>query len=217
MARIPTPWAEVLTLGDQRFGILVGGPFDGRCYPLHDGTPTMLDVPGPVGRPAGHPAVRPARTGYYRHAGTVASPDVSAAWPRRRHPVRTAGRTGWGAGRGPVHSWAALILPAPPPWGAVQTRGGDVEGVRMHAHPARRGRRGPGRHGGRADHQGHRARGRRGRRRSTGGAAGASRTRSTDQNEGYYVVVRFSAEPSVATRSSSGCSSWPTRSSGTRS
>jgi hypothetical protein len=30
----PIPWAEVLTLGDTRFGVLVVGPFDGRCYPL---------------------------------------------------------------------------------------------------------------------------------------------------------------------------------------
>jgi hypothetical protein len=43
------PWAEVLRLGDQRFGILTGGPFDGRCFPLMDGTPTVLDVPGPEG------------------------------------------------------------------------------------------------------------------------------------------------------------------------
>ena len=43
------PWAQVLTLGDQRFGILMGGPFDGRCYPLMDGTPDVLDVPGPEG------------------------------------------------------------------------------------------------------------------------------------------------------------------------
>jgi len=42
------PWAEVLTLGDTRFGVLVGGPFDGRCYPLPAGrTPLTLDVPGP--------------------------------------------------------------------------------------------------------------------------------------------------------------------------
>jgi hypothetical protein len=75
MARIPTPWAEVLTLGDQRFGILVGGPFDGRCYPL-SGTPTTLDVPGPV---AGAATVRYVlRDGYYRHQ-EVASPERSAA------------------------------------------------------------------------------------------------------------------------------------------
>src|SRR5205823_3095411 len=28
------PWAQLLTLGDARFGILAGGPFDGRCYPI---------------------------------------------------------------------------------------------------------------------------------------------------------------------------------------
>jgi hypothetical protein len=43
------PWAEVLTLGDTRFGVLAGGAFDGRCYPLPDGeTPTILNVPGPT-------------------------------------------------------------------------------------------------------------------------------------------------------------------------
>jgi hypothetical protein len=42
------PWAEVLTLGDTRFGVLAGGPFDGRCYPLPAGeTPIVLDVPAP--------------------------------------------------------------------------------------------------------------------------------------------------------------------------
>ena len=41
------PWAEVLTLGDTRFGVLAGGPFDGRCYPLPEGrTPVVLAVPG---------------------------------------------------------------------------------------------------------------------------------------------------------------------------
>jgi len=45
---VSTPWAEVLTLGDTRFGVLAGGPFDGRCYPLPDGEiPLVLDVPGP--------------------------------------------------------------------------------------------------------------------------------------------------------------------------
>jgi len=75
MARTPTPWAQVLTLGDQRFGILVGGPFDGRFFPL-TGTPPLLDVPGPV---AGAAAVRYVlRNGYYRHQ-EVASPRRSAA------------------------------------------------------------------------------------------------------------------------------------------
>jgi len=46
--QVTQPWAEVLTLGDTRFGVLAGGPFDGRCYPLPEGrTPTVLDVPGP--------------------------------------------------------------------------------------------------------------------------------------------------------------------------
>src|SRR5207237_1372070 len=41
------PWAQLLTLGDARFGILAGGPFDGRCYPLpEDHVPRELDVPG---------------------------------------------------------------------------------------------------------------------------------------------------------------------------
>ena len=60
------PWAQVLTLGDQRFGILMGGPFDGRCYPLIDGTPTALDVPGPEGRPGSVRYV--LHEGFYRYA-----------------------------------------------------------------------------------------------------------------------------------------------------
>lgn len=62
------PWAEVLTLGDARFGILVGGPFDGRCYPLPDGVvPRSLTVPG-LGRPGDHPTERYVlRDGLYRH------------------------------------------------------------------------------------------------------------------------------------------------------
>jgi hypothetical protein len=66
MNNAPTtaPWAQVLTLGDQRFGILVGGPFDGRCFPL-TGTPHTLDVPALVD---GAPRVRYVlRDGYYRH------------------------------------------------------------------------------------------------------------------------------------------------------
>jgi len=47
------PWAEVLTLGDTRFGVLAGGPFDGRCFPLPDGeTPLVLDVPGSAPGPS---------------------------------------------------------------------------------------------------------------------------------------------------------------------
>jgi hypothetical protein len=63
----PTPRAEVLTLGDTRFGVLVGGPFDGRCYPLPDGgTPLLLDVPG-VG-PGSTPTLRyELRDGLYRY------------------------------------------------------------------------------------------------------------------------------------------------------
>jgi len=38
-------WANVITLGNARFGQLHGGPFDGRCYPLGDGTPDVLHVP----------------------------------------------------------------------------------------------------------------------------------------------------------------------------
>ena len=51
-ARERTPWAEVVMLGDTRFGLLEGGPFDGRCYPLLEGTPAALDVPGPGHDPA---------------------------------------------------------------------------------------------------------------------------------------------------------------------
>ena len=62
-----TPWAEVLTLGDTRWGVLVGGPFDGRCYPLPEGrTPLVLDVPGPG--PGFMPALRyELRDGLYRY------------------------------------------------------------------------------------------------------------------------------------------------------
>jgi hypothetical protein len=62
------PWAEVLTLGDARFGILVGGPFDGRCYPLLDGTPTVLDIPGPEGAQTPGTVRYVLREGYYRYA-----------------------------------------------------------------------------------------------------------------------------------------------------
>jgi hypothetical protein len=60
------PWAEVLTLGDARFGVLAGGPFDGRCYPLPDGQiPLRLDVPGPGPGPG--PMLRYVlRDGLYR-------------------------------------------------------------------------------------------------------------------------------------------------------
>jgi hypothetical protein len=61
------PWAEVLTLGDTRFGVLAGGPFDGRCYPLPEGpTPEVLVVPGPG--PGATPALRYVlRDGLYRY------------------------------------------------------------------------------------------------------------------------------------------------------
>lgn len=72
------PWANVLTLGDARFGVLVGGPFDGRCYPLLEGTPEVLDVPGPTG--PGQPAtVRYVlREGLYRYAGAAAAAQPAA-------------------------------------------------------------------------------------------------------------------------------------------
>lgn len=61
------PWAEVLTLGDTRFGVLAGGPFDGRCYPLPDGpTPEVLVVPGP-GSGASAPLRYVLRDGLYRY------------------------------------------------------------------------------------------------------------------------------------------------------
>jgi hypothetical protein len=64
----PAPWAELLTLGDTRFGVLAGGPFDGRCYPLPDGeTPVVLDVPAP--RP-GPPLRYVLRDGLYRYQHT---------------------------------------------------------------------------------------------------------------------------------------------------
>ena len=74
MTETPTPWADVITLGDARFGHLEGGPFDGRCYPLFDGTPAALDVPvdGPAGR-GQPPTVRYVlRDGRYRYADEAA-------------------------------------------------------------------------------------------------------------------------------------------------
>jgi hypothetical protein len=72
------PFAQVLCLGDARFGILVGGPFDGRCYPLLDTTPEVLDVPGL--ETDGPPEVLRyvLREGYYRYAGIVV-PELPAA------------------------------------------------------------------------------------------------------------------------------------------
>ena len=64
--RETAPWAEVLTLGDTRFGVLAGGPFDGRCYPLPEGsTPEILDVPG-AGTGASPPVRYVRRDGLYR-------------------------------------------------------------------------------------------------------------------------------------------------------
>ena len=64
-AAASAPWAEVLTLGDTRFGVLAGGPFDGRCYPLPDGeTPLVLDVPGTT---AGSSLRYVLRDGLYRY------------------------------------------------------------------------------------------------------------------------------------------------------
>jgi len=79
MRNTTTPWAQVLSLGDARFGILTGGPFDGRCYPLPDGdVPRELSVPGPRG-PGQAVVVRYVlRDGLYRYVG-AARPAVSAA------------------------------------------------------------------------------------------------------------------------------------------
>jgi len=68
----PNAWAHVITLGTARFGQLQGGPFDGRCYPLGDGTPDVLHVPVEgVDRPATAPrTIRyELRDGIYRFAG----------------------------------------------------------------------------------------------------------------------------------------------------
>jgi hypothetical protein len=76
---IDQPGAQLLTLGDARFGVLAGGPFDGRCYPLPDGAiPQELSVPGP--RRPGQPTVirYVLRDGLYRYAG-AARPAVPAA------------------------------------------------------------------------------------------------------------------------------------------
>ncbi|MDP9300303.1 MAG: hypothetical protein M3P43_05330 [Actinomycetota bacterium] len=66
------PWAQLLTLGDARFGILAGGPFDGRCYPLAEGpVPRELHVPG-LGAPKQPSIVRYVlRDGLYRYAGVA--------------------------------------------------------------------------------------------------------------------------------------------------
>ena len=65
MTKRMQPWAEVLTLGETRFGVLAGGPFDGRCYPLPDGgTPVVLAVPGPS---AGESLRYVLRDGLYRY------------------------------------------------------------------------------------------------------------------------------------------------------
>jgi len=73
------PRAEVLSLGDARFGILAGGPFDGRCYPLPEGTvPRELLVPGLVAREQPSRVRYVLRDGLYRYAG-VARQAVPAA------------------------------------------------------------------------------------------------------------------------------------------
>jgi hypothetical protein len=71
MNETTTPWADTITLGDARFGQLDGGPFDGRCYPLLDGTPVVLDVPidGPPGRGTARTIRYVLREGRYRFAG----------------------------------------------------------------------------------------------------------------------------------------------------
>ena len=80
MNETTTPWADVITLGDARFGQLEGGPFDGRCYPLLDGTPAVLDVP--ADGPSGYgrvPTIRYVlRDGRYRYADE-ARPAMPAA------------------------------------------------------------------------------------------------------------------------------------------
>ena len=70
MNETTTPWADVITLGDARFGQLEGGPFDGRCYPLLHGTPAVLDVPidGPPGRGPARTIRYVLRDGRYRFA-----------------------------------------------------------------------------------------------------------------------------------------------------
>ena len=66
--RQTAPWAEVLTLGDTRFGVLAGGPFDGRCYPLPEGSTRRCSM---YRARAGHVAAAPLRyvlrDGLYRY------------------------------------------------------------------------------------------------------------------------------------------------------
>ncbi len=75
------PWVDVVTLGDARFGQLAGGPFDGRCYPLLEGTPLVLDVPldGPFHSRTVRTARYVLRDGIYRYAaGTERSAPTAA-------------------------------------------------------------------------------------------------------------------------------------------
>ena len=55
-------WADVITLGNARFGQLHGGPFDGRCFPLGAGTPEVLHVPVEGSPPADGQLRRRTRT-----------------------------------------------------------------------------------------------------------------------------------------------------------
>ena len=66
------PWAQLLTLGDARFGILAGGPFDGRCYPLADGpVPRELLVPGLAPQEQPSTVRYVLRDGLFRYAGVA--------------------------------------------------------------------------------------------------------------------------------------------------
>jgi hypothetical protein len=70
----PALWADVITLGRARFGQLEGGPFDGHCYPLLEGTPQVLDVPPPGTLAQKHHLRYVLRDGRYRFQGEVAEP-----------------------------------------------------------------------------------------------------------------------------------------------
>ena len=79
-------WADVITLGNARFGQLHGGPFDGRCFPLGAGTPEVLHVPveGLRHRQTASSVVGPERCD--TNSGTAGTDSRASARRSRRPP-----------------------------------------------------------------------------------------------------------------------------------